>query len=258
MSVRRIGGGAIGCFAIPGWGEDAGSFSPLEEHLCGIATIYAADPPGYGSAPAPHRYTVDEITARLENSYSAACEMHGDRLGIFLGNCSGAILASELAMRVASPPARLLLVDPFAFLPGYFRIFLKRGFGRHAYNSTFANPVGRWVTNQLVSGREERSTDMTGSFRVVDHEVTYRYLEMFGRIRGISRFRDLRSEVVIVTGERTFAAVKRSIDMWQELWPHAHVATIPGCGHLPIKEAPGRLVSELILQRTAMCEASDA
>lgn len=254
MSVERIGNAGHGCFAIPGWGEDAGSFRPLENVLEGLATLYAVDPPGYGSAPAPDNYDTEEISARLAESYKAACEMHGGRLDTLIGNCSGAILAAELAKRMSPGPQKLLFIDPFAFLPGYFSIFLKRGLGRHAYNSTFANPVGRWITNQLVSGREDRSTDMTQSFRVVDHEVTYRYLELFGKMDGISHFRDIQAEIVIVTGEKTFGAVKKSIAMWKELWPHARVASIPGCGHLPISEAPQRLVTELFRTQPAAAE----
>ena len=245
MPVERIGNGMTACFAIPGWGEDRNCFSPLENLLSPQASLFSVDPPGYGSSPPPASYTFDEITSRLHNELRDAQAMSGGRIRTLLGNCSGALLACELAMRLEEAPQRMLLIDPFAFLPGYFRLFLRRDFGRHAYNSTFANPVGRWLTNLLARGKDDNSTDMTESFRSVNHEVTYGYLEMFGTHQGIGQYAGIRSEVTIVTGEKTFAAVKNSVGMWQEIWPHAQVVTIPDCGHLPVREAPEALVAAL-------------
>ncbi len=242
MSVERYGNGPLNCFAIPGWGEDSASFAPLAPYIDEMATLYAVDPPGYGGSPAPAEYTAECIADRLAEHYAAACELAGERIDTLLGNCSGAILAAELALRLDPAPRRLQFIDPFAFLPGYFRVFLRRDFGRQAYNTTFANPVGRFMTNLFAGGREDRSTDMTESFRVVDHEVTYRYLQFFGELSGVSTYSPLKADVSIVTGEKTFAAVRKSVLMWREIWPDASVVNIADCGHLPIREAPRQLV----------------
>ncbi|MCB1221612.1 MAG: alpha/beta hydrolase [Planctomycetales bacterium] len=245
MPAERIGNGTHACFAIPGWGEDRNCYLPLVAQLGPGTCLYSVDPPGYGNTAPPPEYSFEAVAELLQREYEEASRLEGRPIDTLLGNCSGALFACELALRLDPAPRRLLLVDPFAFLPGYFRVFLRRDFGRHAYNSTFANPVGRWLTNVLASGREDRSTDMTQSFRSVDHEVTYRYLEMFGTHPGIDRFSSLDCEVRIATGERTFAAVKKSVQMWQDLWPHAIVTSIPACGHLPIREAPEGLCEAL-------------
>ncbi len=245
MYVRRIGSGPVSCFAIPGWGEDHTSLLPLEQHLQSVAEVHVVDPPGYGSSPRPQPFEIPETVRLLKQAYAQAGLGSAQAPDTIIGNCSGAILAAELAMVLDPTPVRLVFIDPFAFLPGYFRVFLKRGFGKMAYQSTFANPVGRWITNQMVGGRQEQSTDMTSTFRVTDHEVTYQYLKLFGGLPGIEKYAPLQCAVTIITGGKTFAAVRRSITMWREIWPHAQVTELANSGHLPIREAPQELVQSM-------------
>jgi pimeloyl-ACP methyl ester carboxylesterase len=245
MSVRKLGTAGKCCFAIPGWGEDSGSFLPLEPHLQDKAQIYAVDPPGYGTSTEPSPFSLPRITELLKEAFDQASAESSSPIQTIVGNCSGAILAAELALAMDTTPQRMVLIDPFAFLPGYFKVFLRRGFGRAAYQSTFANPVGRWLTNRFAGGRGKAETDMTSTFKVVNHEVTYKYLKIFGEHQGISKFSGLRCKVTIITGERTFAAVRKSIEMWQKLWPSAQVTELSGTGHLPIREAPADLVAAM-------------
>jgi hypothetical protein len=44
-----------------------------------------------------------------------------------------------------------------------------------------------------------------------------------------------------VYGERTFGAVKKSVGMWQSIWPQARAHMLEGAGHLPILEATAQL-----------------
>ena len=110
---------------------------------------------------------------------------------------------------------RLVLIDPFAFLPWYFKVFVHPRIGHIAYHSTFANPVGRWLTNASLRNRRAAETDLTGSFRELDHDVSLRYLEMLDAIDGIARFSTISAPVDIAYGERTFAAVKQSVEQWR-------------------------------------------
>jgi pimeloyl-ACP methyl ester carboxylesterase len=187
-----------------------------------------------------------EVASLLAEAFEDSCAVAGKRLDTIIGNCSGAILAAEVALLLEQPPMRLVFIDPFAFLPSYFRVFLRKGFGRAAYQGTFANPVGRWITNRVLGGRKDRDTDMMSTFRVVDHEITYRYLQIFGDHEGIQKYRHYDGEVRILTGSRTFAAVRKSVKMWQELWPQAVVRELEGVGHLPIRESPVELVEFML------------
>jgi pimeloyl-ACP methyl ester carboxylesterase len=245
MFIKRIGGGPLACFAIPGWGEDHRAFTPLHEYIDGIGELYAVDPPGYGGSPAPPRYEIGAVAVMLAQAYEESCRQAGRRLGALVGNCSGAILAAELALILSPPPARLIFIDPYAFLPGYFRLFLRKGYGKAAYRSTFANPLGRWITNKLLRGRRDRRTDMLTTFSVANHETTYRYLQLFASLSGIDRYAPLTAEVRIITGGQTFAAVRKSIGLWRELWPAAQVIKLASAGHLPIREATGELAAAI-------------
>ena len=98
---------------------------------------------------------------------------------------------------------------------------------------------------------------MTSTFRVTDHEVTYQYLKLFGDLPGIDKYAPLKCGVTIITGGRTFAAVRRSITMWCELWPHTQVIELPDSGHLPIREAPKSVVQSMFADQRAEAGGGD-
>lgn len=164
-----------------------------------------------------------------------------------IGNCSGAILALAAMPQIADRVDRLVLIDPFAFVPWYFRIFVAGTAGKYAYYATFANPAGRWITNLSLKRHRTEASDLTGSFTGADHGVAYRYLQLLPSIDGIGSFAWIRHPIDIVCGERTFGAVMKSIEMWKSIWPQTREHRLAGAGHLPIEEAPEAL-SRIVFQ----------
>ncbi|HYP26580.1 MAG TPA: alpha/beta fold hydrolase [Blastocatellia bacterium] len=237
MYVTRYGSGPRVFFGLHGWSGTHDSFAPLAARMPDDVALYCADMPGYGRSAAPREWSLRAIAQEI----SAAISSIDAPSVTVIGNCSGAIFGLLAAEHAEERVGRFVLIDPFAFVPWYFNLFVARSWGRYAYNSTFANPVGRWVTNLSLRRRRAETSDLTRSFRSVNHETAYRYLELMSRIDGVSRFRDLRAPVDIVYGERTFAAVKRSVAMWQAVWPQARAFELKGAGHLPISEATDRL-----------------
>ena len=237
MQVERYGAGLEVCLGLHGWGGDHRTFTPIAAQLPSSASLYSADLPGCGRSPAPRDWKamtiVDEIIATIE-------AIGADRITL-IGNCSGANLALLAAAKIGPRVGRLVLIDMFAFMPRYFRLFTNKNFGRYAYYSTFANPAGRWVGNQSLRGHRTTETDLTSSFVAIDHKVAYQYLLMLSQIEGLEQFRDLKMPIDIVYGERTFGAVKRSVSQWLALWPHARTWELKGAGHLPIEEATEQL-----------------
>jgi pimeloyl-ACP methyl ester carboxylesterase len=77
---------------------------------------------------------------------------------------------------------------------------------------------------------------------------------MLDGIDGIAGFAGVRQPIDIAYGQRTFAAVRRSVQEWQRLWPQARAFELAGGGHLPIEEATGPL-ARLIFDRDT--EADD-
>ena len=237
MHVERYGAGPEAYLGLHGWGGDHRMFAPLAAQLPLSASLYSLDLPGCGQSRAPKDWDADTI---LEEIIAAIHAIGADQITL-IGNCSGANLALLVARKLRSRIGRLVLIDMFALMPRYFRLFTNKNFGRYAYYSAFANPFGRWVGNQSLRGHRTAKTDLTSSFVSIDHEVAYHYLLMLSKIEGLEQFRDLTMRIDIAYGERTFGAVKRSVSQWLELWPHARAVELRGAGHLPFEEATEQL-----------------
>lgn len=254
MYVKRYGSGERNTyFGLHGWSGDHRTFAPLAAHMPETASLYSADLPGCGASAtaATHKdLTLDSITNEIAAAVGNATPSRG-RITL-VGNCSGAILGLLVARQIESKLERLVLIDPFAYWPWYFRVFVNRSFGRHAYRMTFANGFGRRLTNGLLRGRRTAETDLTGSFGHINHDVAQRYLALISEVEGIERFAALgRVPVEIVYGERTFGAVKKSVRMWQSIWPQARACELKGAGHLPILEATEALSRVVFAEQAA-------
>lgn len=241
MHLERYGSGSDVYIGLHGWSGDHTTFAPLLPYLPANVSLYSADLPGCGQSPAPLRW---ELAAIAEDITETISKIKAQEVTL-IGNCSGALLGLLAANRIPHKFQRLVLIDPFAFWPWYFKVFIAPGFGKYAYYSTFANPVGRWLTNRSLKARRTADSDLTQSFTAINHESVYRYLMLLTGIDGIAQFNSLRMPIDIVYGERTFSAVKQSAALWRSIWPQAHCWELKGAGHLPIEEVTTQL-SELI------------
>jgi len=235
--VERHGAGPEAFFALHGWGGDRRTFAPLAPYVPAWASLYAADLPGCGDSPRPDAWAVGRV---LDEIVGAVRETGAERLTL-VGNCGGAVFALLAARELKGTVERVSLIDPFAYLPRYFRLFNAGELGRRAYDATFANPLGRWLTNQSLRGRRAGAADLTASFAEVDHESARAYLKLYEEVGSVETFRGFGAPVEITYGERTFGAVKRSLKLWREVLPQARVRELKGAGHQPFVEAPERL-----------------
>jgi pimeloyl-ACP methyl ester carboxylesterase len=244
--VERQGWGEEVYIALHGWGGDRRTFAPLAPFVPARATLYCADLPGCGHSPPPREWTAASVVSEV---VEAALMLAPGRVNL-VGNCGGAVFALLAARALGGKVGRVTMIDPFAYLPRYFRLFLAGDFGRRAYHATFATPLGRWLTNQALSPNSEGSADLTASFAEVDHESARRYLAIFDEIGGVEPFRGTEVPVEIAYGERTFGAVRRSLALWREVLPRALVRELKGAGHLPLQEATGQ-VAEVVFGTSA-------
>ncbi|MDQ6708852.1 MAG: alpha/beta hydrolase [Acidobacteriota bacterium] len=242
MFIERWGEGREHYFGIHGWSGDHRTFQPLAKQLPSGATLFSVDLPGCGRSAAPVRWSLESVVDELVSGVRAPVTL--------IGNCSGAIFTLLLAQRIPERIERVVLIDAFASWPWYFRVFTSENIGRYAYFSTFANPVGRWLTNLSLAGKRGSDTHLTRGFAQTDHEITYRYLAMLKQAGSAQRFADLKMPVDIIYGERSFNAVRESVEVWRQMWPHARTWRLPKAGHLPILEATGAL-HEILFQETA-------
>jgi pimeloyl-ACP methyl ester carboxylesterase len=239
MFSRQFGSGPDVVVGLHGWGGNHRTFDPLEALRPDSATLFVVDLPGYGQSLSPQTWTLRRIAEEVQDHLTARVV----RPFTLVGNCSGAIVGLHLAQLMPERIKRFILIDPFAYVPWYFKVFLLGEFGRRAYSTTFQTSFGRRITNSALRGQRNASTDLTASFESVNHETTYRYLKLMDEIGDFRTFAGIDVPIVLAYGERTFGAVKKSIQYWKSIWPQAVVHELRGAGHLPIEEAPQELAA---------------
>lgn len=241
MHVESYGEGARPFLAIHGWGGTHRDFAPLVRRRPEDVRWLAVDLPGYGQTPAPARWQLGAITEELLRALDER-ELAGVTL---VGYCSGAILALMAAARDPRRIARLVLIEPFAYLPWYFRLFTLGAPGRFAYRMGFAHPVGRRIATAILRRRQRTDDDFLGAFENVDHAASLRWLEMFREVGHAERIATTTLPVDLAHGEHTFAAVQASVREYRRLLPQARVVVLRGTGHLPLVRG-ARQLAELL------------
>ncbi|MBN1270047.1 MAG: alpha/beta fold hydrolase [Kiritimatiellae bacterium] len=239
MHIEQYGKGERTFVAFHGWGGDHREFAPLAARLPEGARLLSVDLPGYGRSPKPPRWEMKAIVGEIVREL----DERGLNEITLVGFCSGAVVALLVAQQVPGRVKRIVMIDPFAFVPWYFRIFLAGEFGRRAYRATFASPMGRRITTRILRQRQRTDDDFMGAFGRVDHETTQEWLRLLHLEEPASRFAGLSVPIDIAHGERTFAAVRESVREYLENWPDARVFQLHNVGHLPLVRGAGQLAA---------------
>lgn len=248
MYIHRYGDGPRYYLGIHGWAADHTTFALLAEHMPKDCSIFAVDLPGYGKSPALTQWDWPS----LNDAFTTALEQLDGHPFELIGSCSGAIIGlGTLHERAAAINlTRMTLLEPFAFVPSYLGVFLTPALGKLAYWSTFANPLGRKITDLATSSKQATDDQTTqSSFAKVDPWVPYQYLAMMDALKSATRFAHLELPTHLIHGDKTFKAVKDSIHIWQTMWPHATSDTLEDLGHMLVQEDP-RHVAKLIFDHT--------
>ncbi|MDA0676473.1 MAG: alpha/beta hydrolase [Chloroflexi bacterium] len=230
LEVKTWGGGSSNYVALHGWGGSHDTFAPIVPMIPDSAQVEAPDLPGYGKSAHPENWKTEEVAEMVADSVNL------EEPVTIIGNCTGGVIGAELAKLAPTRVKRLVMIDPFAYVPWYFSIFLKGTFGKMAYMTTFASPIGRFFTNQALRSKRTGDSDLTASFDRVDHEAVHSFLRMMYEHEGPERYADLDVPVDLIVGEKTFSAVRKSSLILKETLPNVRIRTLPGAGHLPIEE----------------------
>ena len=237
MFVHETGEGMRGVVGFHGWSGDHRTFAPLWERLPRGWSFFGFDLPGCGRSSRPAQWNFRAMAREV----AVEVVQLGMRDLVLVGSCSGAILTAFVTreLREMGRPdvvARLVMIDPFAYCPWYFRLFLLPVLGPLMYATAFANPIGRSITNFFLQDKRAGDTNLTESFAKVDHWVTWKYLRMLYQCGRPGQFRGMGIRADILYGKKTFSAVRRSVEEWKEAWPQAKLKELAGVGHLPILE----------------------
>jgi len=248
MHRVRTGRGGHGVVGFHGWSGDHTTFDPLIQKLPEAVSFYSFDLPGCGKSPKPKVWEIRSVARSIAVQVAAL----GKEKVTLVGSCTGGLMALFVARELlemgrGGVVGRLVMIDPFAVCPWYFRIFLTPLFGPLMYGVTFANPLGRWITDLFLKKRRGSDVSLTESFARVDHRVSLATLRMFERAGEPEQFRGMDIPVEIIRGEKTFTAVKQAVERWRSVWPAMPVHILVGVGHLPIEEA-SEAVRKIVFQ----------
>ena len=233
---KTWGSGEHVILAIHGWGGGWQTYEPLLAHLPPNATLHAVDLPGYGNTAPPKAWT-------LEAMGDAVCDAidHIDGDITLVGNCSGAIFGMLGVLRRPERFERLVLIDPFAYFPWYFRIMTIPALGRLFYATAFQNPLGRIATNLSLASHRTEDSHLTQSFEALNHDAVFAHLQLLDAVGDYRRFEPITTPIDLVNGAKTFQAIRHSAQLWQRIWPQARHHVLAGAAHLPLEEATGDL-----------------
>ena len=257
MYVKEYGQGDRLFVALHGWGGSHREFAPLASRLPQNGRLLSFDLPGYGASPKPDLWELDAVAANVEQELERRI---GQQPRTLIGFCSGNIFPMLLAEQKPETVERIVMIDPFASVPWYFRIFLWGEFGRRAYSATFQSRAGRAVTDWVIRRVQKQNESFTAAFRDIDHDVVRRYLKLFNKV-DVRRFKDLGVAIDLIYGESTFREVRQSVTRLGELWPHARKIILRDVGHLPLIKGARQIASVVFDQesgRTRQCRRSDA
>lgn len=246
LHLHRYGQGPTRYLALHGWAGTHSTYAAMARHLPQGQSMLSLDMPGYGQSADPPGWTPQALAQHMAQQL----EGHLEEPCTLVGNCSGAIVA--LLLYQASPQrfSRVVLVEPFAYTPWYFGLFLWPLLGRLFYWSAFENPLGRWITDKAMRDQRAGGEDLASGFVQTRGEVALAYLRLLDSLRDPWRFAQIKAPVTLLYGGRTLQAVKDSVETWLQIWPEADAHCLEGAGHLLLQEEPAQAAALIAQPRS--------
>ncbi len=233
---------------VHGTSADRTRWQPVLPLLERAFSVYAVDRRGRGESGDAAAYSLEreyEDIAAVAGSIEAPLHL--------LGHSYGALICLEAALRVANL-SRLVLYEPLVsvgetvYTPrirARIQERLDAGDREEALLVFFRELVG--VTeDQLAVMRT--SPEWPGRLKAA-HTIPREFADE-DYILDPSRFRDLRTPVLLLSGSESPAYLRKATEMVHAALPNSRVAVMPGQGHIAMRTAPDlfvRLVTEFLL-----------
>ncbi len=243
---------------LHGLGSSRAAWDPVVPALAEQFDVIAVDLPGFGdSAPLPPQ--VEPVPGVIARAISQFLDEHRLVRPHIAGNSLGGWVALELAQ--LRPVASVTLLSPAGLwrndTPLYSRASLRttRWLCRHAeapLNRVVNSRLGRSLVLSQVFGRPARMTadHARASIRAMGRGPGFDAALRATTRRRYQGGRPIEVPVSIAFGSRDRILLKRQSRHLAELPRDTHVATLPGCGHVPMSDDPGA-VAALITSTTA-------
>jgi|SRR5581483_6295986 len=231
--LRRRGAGAP-LLLLHGSGG-SGVWSPYYEALSQRFQLVVPDHPGFGESDRPEWLeTMDDMVYH----YLDLLELLGIPRVHLSGSSLGGWMAAELALSHPEVVDRLVLVDPAGlkvpgmFLPDMFSMPEDEYQRLLFYDQELAErQIPPTPSSEAVL---QRIKNLTTVARLAWNP--YLYSPRLGR-----RLRRVKAPTLIVWGREDHLIPIENAKLWLEAIPHARLAPIERCGHVPHRERPDEL-----------------
>jgi pimeloyl-ACP methyl ester carboxylesterase len=243
---------------LHGLGSSRAAWEEIVPALSERFDVIAVDLPGFGTA-APLPAGIEPSPAELASALADVLTGLGIDRPHLVGNSLGGWVAMEMAK--IRPVRSVTLLSPAglwrAGSPLYCRVSLRlsRWLARHARPAlsriVTTRPGRVFVLGQflghparLPAGRARSALNALGT--CPGYDAT---LDATARRRLVGA-QQVAAPVTVAFGSRDFVLVRHQWRNLGELPSHTKSSTLPGCGHVPMSDDPGR-VTDLIIASTS-------
>ncbi|WP_245718217.1 alpha/beta fold hydrolase [Nocardia miyunensis] len=234
-------------------------WEPVIDRLAGSFEVYAVDLPGFGESEPLANTTVDILTDAL----AAFLTEHGLDAPHLAGNSMGGLIVLNLAARGLA--RSVTAFSPIGFWATAGRVWCQQSLGqsarlgrimRPALPAILRTPAGRTALLSLVFGRAWAASGevaLATALGAIDSPGFAPALASFDRARLQDSGRLARIPVTVAWGNRdillTHAPQSRRA---RARLPEARHLTLPGSGHIPFYDDPGRCADVILDQLAAV------
>jgi len=222
---------------LHGWNGTHRTFDPLVDHVPSNVALYTVDLPGYGDSAPPEVWSLEAVGRKVVDALREI-GLEGCSL---IGSCSGSVVGLSVARALGDDLEDFVLLEPFAYIPWYLSVLTAPVVGWWFYWLSFGTTLGRRIADAAMADNRDEETDLMASFADNDLAVPHRYLRLFGALGSAEDFADLPGDKHLLYAERTFGAVRHSVEVWRNVWRDARVHQVDGAGHLVLEETPHRV-----------------
>jgi pimeloyl-ACP methyl ester carboxylesterase len=241
-------------------GLSRASWAPVVPALAEHFDVLAVDLPGLGDSPP---LAGEPSPTALAAAVAAFLDEQGlDEQGLAVPHVVGNSLGGWVAMELAAlrPLASVTLLSPAGMWPGntplYCRVSLRatRWFSVHAgglVSRALATRIGRVAVLGQTHARPGRMSPEQANTALHDMASAPGFDAAFAATlhRHYAAGDPFSAPVTVAFGDRDRLLLRRSWRRLDELPPDRHVASLPGCGHIPMADDPAA-VTALVLAAT--------
>jgi len=197
---------------IHGWLENRKCFryQSYKEFLKDYQVI-ALDLPGFGGSSEPKEYTFEEITKIIDGV--------AQKLGLesydILGQCMGTDFALDYAIRYPQKVEKVILVEPMIYFPWWFKVLLIPKINKWLVKAFVNYKMLSKIMNKYRPIRGfRRDFQRMKNLQKVNVNSALQYVKLlrdYSKCSQGQRIKQIRTNVDIISGGKTFRQVKKSI-----------------------------------------------